>query len=615
MTGDITQIKRMLADKALAVAGHLLPQGRRQGQEWRAGSVNGDAGQSLGVHLSGSKAGMWADFNGSGGSGDLVDLWAAVRGMPLSQALEEARGWLGITRPRPYREPKKNYIRPPKPKCGAPKARVLDYLTEDRNLPAAIVTAYRIGEAGDEMVFPFLLPAQSGELVLALAKVRKAEDGAKPKPTAADCEPILFGWQAVPADAREVVLTEGEIDAMSMAAYGFPALSLPFGGGGGAKQQWIENEFERMDRFERIYLATDMDKPGDEAAEAIANRLGRHRCLRVKLPRKDANECLMDGVPASEIARAVAEAEFLTPAGLKRPSDYVTDVTQMFWPVEGEHQGYRTPYAKLGAKLLFRSAEMTLWCGASGSGKSQILSDCIVDWIKQGSRVCLCSLEMKPQQTLKRMVKQVVGADRPTEDAIQRALEWLDGGLLVYERLGKAGIAGLLEIFAFAQAKYGCDQLVIDSLMRLGIESDDYVGQEKAVFEMVDWTVAHRVHLHLVAHSRKSGGVGRSGVPETEDVKGAMEIGANAFNILTIWRNRGLEKKIADAKTDEDKAKLAEQAGVMLNVAKQRNGDFEGVAGLWFDQANYRYRSSHDGPTWKRQYLAGAELGSGEVAA
>jgi twinkle protein len=211
---------------------------------------------------------------------------------------------------------------------------------------------------------------------------------------------------------------------------------------------------------------------------------------------------------------------------------------------------------------------------------------------------------MKPQQTLKRMVRQVVGTDRPTEDAIQRALDWLDGGLLIYERLGKAGVEGLLEIFAFAQAKYGCDQFVIDSMMRLGIESDDYVGQEKAVFGVVDWTVAHRVHLHMVAHTRKSYGKGGKAVPDGEDVKGAMEIGANAFNILTLWRNRDLEEKIHNAKTEEEKQSLRDGSpGVMLNVAKQRNGDFEGVVGLWFDSRSYRYRSAQDGPAWQREYL------------
>jgi twinkle protein len=413
---------------------------------------------------------------------------------------------------------------------------------------------------------------------------------------------VLFGWQAIPAEAREVVITEGEIDAMSMAAYGYPALSVPFGGGPGGKQQWIEAEFERMDRFERIYLATDMDKPGDEAAEEIANRLGRHRCLRVRLPRKDANECLVDGVSAAEIERAIAQAQHLTPEGLHRPSDYVADVTRLFWPGAEDHQGYYTPYRKLGLKLMFRSSELTLWCGASGAGKSQVLSDCIVDWVKQGSRVCLCSLEMKPQQTLKRMVRQVIGTEQPPPEKIQAALEWLDGGLLIYERLGKAGIQGLLEIFAFAQAKYGCDQFVIDSLMRLGVDIDDYAAQEKTVFELVEWTVAHRAHSHLVAHSRKGGKFG--GVPEIEDVKGAMEIGANAFNILTVWRNRGQEKKVDDAESEEEKAKLREETpGVLLNVAKQRNGDFEGKVGLWFDQKSYRYRSAHDGPTWHREYL------------
>ena len=57
--------------------------------------------------------------------------------------------------------------------------------------------------------------------------MRKVGPGERPIPTAADCEPVLFGWQAIPDDAREVVITEGEIDALSMAAYGFPALSVP----------------------------------------------------------------------------------------------------------------------------------------------------------------------------------------------------------------------------------------------------------------------------------------------------------------------------------------------------------------------------------------------------
>lgn len=593
---DITEIKRMLADRAQAVAEMLLPGGRKDGPEWRAGSVGGEKGQSLGVHLVGPKAGVWQDFQ-SGEGGDLLDLWVACKGGALSEALDAARAWLGVTRPEPYREPKKTFTRPPKPQCTEPQGRVLDYLTEDRNIPAQILKSYKVAAQGNDIIFPFLLP----DGVLALAKAREAKDGAKPRPTAANCEPVLFGWQAIPADARQIVITEGEIDALSWAAYGYPAMSVPFGGGKGGKQNWIENEFERLERFERIYISTDMDQPGDEAAAEIAARLGRHRCYRVKLPAKDANECLVSGIGEFAMGEALQKAEALDPDGLKRASDYTDKVIHLFWPAHEQPQGYSVPYGKISDKLLFRPAEMTLWSGAAGSGKSQIISDCIPHWIKQGSRICLASLEMKGEQTLRRMCKQTGGLDRPTGQFIERILDWLDRGLLLYERVGKAGVPALLEVFDYARAKYGCDQFIIDSLMRLGIAQDDYNGQEKAVFQIVDWTIQNNVHLHLVAHSRK--GERGQGAPETEDIKGAMEIGANAFNILTVWRNRRHEEELGAAKTEVERHELGQKPGVLLNVAKQRNGDFEGKVGLWFDQSTYRYHSSFDRGVWDRVFL------------
>ncbi|GGE36235.1 hypothetical protein GCM10007276_12140 [Agaricicola taiwanensis] len=599
---DITEIKRRLADRAQAVAEMLLPNGRKNGPEWECGSVNGEKGQSLKVHLSGTKAGVWSDFSASQG-GDLLDLWCATRGMTLPQALDAARDWLGISRPEPYRQPDRAYVRPEKPKCERlSDGHVLDYLTITRDIPAAILAAYKVSQRGNEIIFPFLLP----DGVLALAKARKAEDGAKPMPTARDCEPILFGWQAIPDTAREVVICEGEIDALSWAAYGYPAMSVPFGGGKGAKQQWIENDFDRLARFERIYISTDMDQPGEDAAEEIASRLGRHRCVRVHLPHKDINKCRTEGVTAEGIKHCIETASTLDPEGLRNASHFTDQVIHLFWPAPEDHVGYATPYRKLEGKLLFRPAEVTLWSGSSGAGKSQILSHCIVDFVAQGSRVCLSSLEMRADQLLKRMVKQAVGVDRPTAPYIRSSLRWLDQGLLIYERVGKSGVEGLLEVFDYARAKYGCDQFVIDSLMRLGIAGDDYTGQEKAMFAIVDWAIRHNVHVHLVAHSRK-GEKDRGGAPETEDIKGAMEIGANAFNIVTVWRDRKREEALGKAQSEDERKEIEEKPGVMMNIAKQRNGDFEGKIGLWFDQASYRYASGPDRGIWPKKYIPDAD--------
>lgn len=590
---DITEIKHRLTGRVGDVVAMLLPGGRRHGHEWRAGSVAGEKGESLGVHLDGAKAGVWADF-GSDESGDLIDLWMAVKRAPLTQALDDIRAYLGMSRREPYRDPRPNYTRPPKPKCTPPKNRVFDYLTVNRNLPRSVIDAYKIGEDGSRIIFPFLLP----DGTLAMAKARDAEDGTKPVPTAANCEPVLFGWQAINENAREVVITEGEIDALSMAAFGFPAMSVPYGGGGKGKQNWIENEFERLERFERIYIATDMDDPGEQAAAEIASRLGRHRCYRVKLPRKDANECLVSGIGEDEIADCVKSAMSLDPEGLRRAGEFEDRIIRLFWPAREERQGYSMPYAGLYGRMLFRPAEITLWSGATGSGKSQLISDCVPKWIQEGSRVCAASFEMKPEWTLKRMVKQAGGTERPTAQFIKGILNFLDAGLLLYEKVGKSDIAALLEIFDYARAKYGCDQFVIDSLMRLGIAADDYNGQEQATFRLVDWAIANNVHLHLVAHSRK-GGTDR-GVPEAEDVKGAMEIGANAFNIITIWRNR----KIEDAAVNGDvRPTMTDEPGVTLNVAKQRNGDYEGKTKLYFNTANYQYFSVSDNRKFPRCYV------------
>lgn len=601
---DIVEVKRALAGRVRSVAEYLLPAGKQHSHEWCVGSVDGEHGKSLKVHLSGEKAGLWSDFAAGGGGGDLIDLWSATKHIPLAQAIDEARTWLGMSKPEIHRAaPQRQWKRPPKPQGKKPEAAVLEYLREHRNIPHESISAYRVGEDGDRIVFPFLLP----DGTLALVKTRTTRDGDKPAPTAKDCEPVLFGWQAVPPNERTVAICEGEIDALSLHAYGVPAMSVPYGGGDKGKQRWIESEFDRMARFERIYLALDMDDEGEKAAREIANRLGLHRCFRVTLPRKDANDCLVDGVTPAEIHAAFAAAKLYDIDELRLPSAYIDDVVELFYPTEGKPPGYAMPYARLADKLRFRAAEVTIWTGESGSGKTQILTDCAVDWVQQGSRICVSSLEMVPKQTLKRIARQVVGVEQPVRERIGEALRWLDGsptrtgGLVLYTLTGKQKIDKLLETFNYARSRYGCDQFVIDSLMRLGISSEAYDEQEAVIFNIVDWAIANEVHVHLVAHSRKGDKDRRA--PGTEDIKGAMEIGANAFNVISIWRNRKLESRIAKLQEPSERAAAwKEEPGVVLNVAKQRNGDFEGKVGLWFDLKSYRYRSAHDADSWKRTY-------------
>jgi hypothetical protein len=90
------EIARMLAERIEQLVLDLLPKGHREGHEWRVGSVAGEAGHSLGVHLAGNKAGVWCDFSGSGDSGDALDLVCSVLGVDVGPALAWSRRWLGL---------------------------------------------------------------------------------------------------------------------------------------------------------------------------------------------------------------------------------------------------------------------------------------------------------------------------------------------------------------------------------------------------------------------------------------------------------------------------------------------------------------------------------------
>jgi hypothetical protein len=91
------EVSQRLAQIAPSVAKRLLSAGKLDdhGREWAAGSIAGEPGRSLKICIKGAKAGTWKDF-ATGEGGDLLDLWAAVRGIPLADALREAKDYLGI---------------------------------------------------------------------------------------------------------------------------------------------------------------------------------------------------------------------------------------------------------------------------------------------------------------------------------------------------------------------------------------------------------------------------------------------------------------------------------------------------------------------------------------
>lgn len=374
-----SDIAAMLANQAETVAAMLLPGGKREGHEWRAGSTGGEHGKSLGVRLTGNKAGIWADFSGSE-SGDLLDLWCATRNLTMAQAIAEAKDFLGVRDNRIENRPR-TYSKPTREGVSSLPPQMAEWLSSVRKIGAETVKRYKLAARKGALMFPYL---RDGELIA--AKYRKVP--AKEFWTDSDCEPCLFGWHALTGRERGVVLCEGEMDALAFAEYGIPALSVPFGGGKGNKQiPWIEAEFDRLAQFDTLFLAMDADGPGRAATAEIVHRLGRERCRIVTLPHKDANECLMQGVPRETVVKALEDAKTQDPEQLIQAAEFADELVREFAIKTGTESGVRLPWNKAQDSVILREGEVSLWLGVNGHGKALCLDTEIPTpdgWVRMG---------------------------------------------------------------------------------------------------------------------------------------------------------------------------------------------------------------------------------------
>jgi Protein of unknown function (DUF3987) len=95
---DAKRIKELLRERVEELAPFIFPNGKREGNHWCVGSINGEAGRSFKICIAGPKAGLSGDFAGSGRhSRSLLDLWMAARNCDFKTALREAAEWLGVS--------------------------------------------------------------------------------------------------------------------------------------------------------------------------------------------------------------------------------------------------------------------------------------------------------------------------------------------------------------------------------------------------------------------------------------------------------------------------------------------------------------------------------------
>ncbi len=570
------EISEALTCEAEAVARELLPNGQQQGNEWCVGSIAGEEGQSLKVCTGGHKAGVWKDF-ASGEGGDLLDLWQKVRGCGISEAMNAACSYLGIEQQRPQHK-SKEYKAPLKPKSMVPVHKALGAMTYlvSRHLTTETLAAFNICGDSETIYFPFLHNGQA-DMIKSL-KIERIDGKKDCRITSGDQMPCLFGWQTVSPGAREVVICEGEINAMSVKQAGHDALAVPIGAGGGNKQSWVENEFDSLECFDTIYLWFDNDKAGKEAIPELLARLGCDRCRIIESP-CDANDQLTKGLDFEGVAKFKANSKEQTPESLARMNEHADLAWEEISNPRAYSNGFKLPWSKCGDSFVFRAGEVTVLTGVNSHGKSAGVGQMTVGVMMQGGKVCVASMESKPHKWSVKMLRQycsMSNLDIPSSrQKFDDMWQWFNESMFAYSSPGQGVCKDILEVFRYARKRYGVTFFVLDNLSALDVALDDYEGQRNFIQSLVHFAKTVNVHVLFVAHQRKP--LAESAAGDRFGIKGSGALSDLADNVLIWWRNKAKEKRArAGEKIDHS------EADVMLTCDKQRETGVERSFKLWF---------------------------------
>lgn len=290
----------------------------------------------------------------------------------------------------------------------------------------------------------------------------------------------LYGkWLWLGKSTKSVVITEGEIDAMSVSQafdHRYPVVSLP--NGAQSCQKAIQKEYEWLSTFEKIVLMFDQDEPGQIAVEQVAAMLPVGRVFVAHLDYKDANEVLIKMGPQA-LVKAYWNAVPWRPDGIVAAADLREAVLH---PVVAPSVPY--PWDGLNEKVGgLRTYEIVTFTAGSGCGKTTLVKEIAYDLLmNKDQAVGMLMLEENNTRTMEGLISVhlskniVTGRDRVSQDEISKAFDEVSSRpLYLYNHFGSGSIDSILDRIRYLVRGCGVQWVILDHLSILisGLETSD----------------------------------------------------------------------------------------------------------------------------------------------
>lgn len=450
-----------------------------------------------------------------------------------------------------YYSPRKQFKKLPTPKAPIiPKDPAVQYL-ESRGISRRIAEQYQItcqNKNENVLCMPFVDEHGKWQFVkYRNMKHTKDSPGSK-EWCEADCKPILYGMDHCNMDNKTLIITEGQMDSLSLAEVGIEnAVSVPMGVN---NFRWVPYCWNWVNRFDKIIVFGD--RTGEDIT-LVADIKQRFKKQVYQVRPEDYGECK----DANDILRKYGAERLRACINNAVPAklEYLIDAADIE-PIDV----FKTEKLTSGIKQLddllyggFSFAGLTIISGKRGDGKSTLASQTICEAIENNYKCFVYSGELDKGVFMGGLIRQLAGPDHirkyvndkgytvysPSEANKKIIREWLRGKLVVYDATMLNERVGLLEAMENAIVRYGVRVLLLDNLMTgLSLEektADKYEMQGIFTQRLASMALQYNVLILLVAHKKKI-----ATNDELDDIAGSSDIANLATSAISYSKSKDL---------------------------------------------------------------------------
>lgn len=379
-----------------------------------------------------------------------------------------------------------------------------------RHLPNGGSFRVEPSQEGEVIVFPFIVGGKTVNEKYRAAQKKFYQSGGQKVFWNAD----IISHPDVQSGKFNLVITEGEIDALSLMEAGYPyVVSVPNGAPpprdgdftiseDDTAFSYIRASWELLKPLKRIILAADADPPGKRLKRELALRLGEARCLQVNYPEgcKDANDVLQQfGVEAT--LRLITESTPYPISGLYTVANL---------PPEPPLEPLSTGWGRLDEFLMIYRPALMVVTGIANSGKSTWVNQLAAHLaILYGWNIAIASFEMMVRpfitDALSAVHLELVPGGNPDQ--------WLfDHFSFIIPKADDDDVNGfdidwLIERATAASVRFGIKALIIDPWNQIdhcfakGESHTEYVN--RAIRALKRFGRDHGILVIIVAHPKK----------------------------------------------------------------------------------------------------------------